>query len=105
MAPTRHPLRHWGPIWALTIWAVFSGLWSAQVGGWFFTLGMYGLGLAFFCITGLFVDSHRMVQQFLRAYWVGGLFGSAAGILALFLGHGRWGSAPTRTSSACSRRR
>lgn len=84
--PPAIPLRHWGPIWALTIWAVFSGLWSAEVGGWFFTLGMYGLGLAFFCITGLFVDSHRMVQQFLRAYWVGGLFGSAAGILALFLG-------------------
>ncbi len=84
--PPAIPLRHWGPVWALTIWAVFSGLWSPEAGGWFFNLGVYSLGLAFFCITGLLVDSHRMVQQFLRAYWIGGLFGSAAGVLALFLG-------------------
>lgn len=84
--PPAVPLRHWAPVWALTAWAVITGLWSSDVGSWFFNMGVYGLGLAFFCITGLMVDSHRMVQQFLRAYWVGGLFGSAAGILALFLG-------------------
>ncbi len=84
--PPAIPVRHWAPIWALTVWGVASGLWSAEAGGWFFNLGVYGLGLAFFCITALLVDSHRMVQQFLRAYWVGGLFGSAAGVLALFLG-------------------
>ncbi len=84
--PPAVPVKHWAPIWALTVWGVVSGLWSAEAGGWFFNLGVYGLGLAFFCITALLVDSHRMVQQFLRAYWVGGLFGSAAGVLALFLG-------------------
>lgn len=84
--PPAVPLRHWGPIWVFTAWAVFSGLWSPEPGGWFFTMGQYGLGLAYFCLTAMLLDSHRMVQQFLRAYWVGGLFGSAAGIVALFLG-------------------
>ena len=73
-------------MWALTVWAVAQRAVVARVGQWFYTFGVYGLGIAFFCITGLLVDSHRMVQQFLRAYWVGGLFGSAAGILALGLG-------------------
>lgn len=84
--PPAVPLRHWAPVWALTVWAVISALWSKDVGSWFYNMGVFGLGLAFFCITALLVDTHRMVQQFLRAYWVGGLFGSGAGILALFLG-------------------
>ncbi len=84
--PPAIPVRHWVPIWALTTWGVISGLWSPEAGSWFFAFGVFGLGLAFFCITALLVDTHRMVQQFLRAYWVGGLFGSGAGILALFLG-------------------
>jgi Mrp family chromosome partitioning ATPase len=84
--PPAVPLRHWAPVWVLAVWTVTSGLWAPNIGGWFYTMGVFGLGVAFFCITALLVDSHRMVQQFLRAYWVGGLFGSAAGILALFLG-------------------
>ena len=84
--PPAIPVRHWAPVWALTVWAVISGLWSLESGPWIYTFGVYGLGLAFFFITGLLIDSHRMIQQFLRAYWVGGLFGSAAGILALGLG-------------------
>ena len=84
--PPAIPVRHWGPVWVLTVWAVISGLWSLESGMWIYTFGVYGLGLAYFCITALLIDSHRMVQQFLRAYWVGGLFGSAAGILALVLG-------------------
>lgn len=84
--PPTIPVRHWGPVWALTVWAVASGLWSLDSGMWFYNFGAYGLGIAYFLITGLLVDSHRMVQQFLRAYWIGGLFGSAAGILALGLG-------------------
>ena len=84
--PPAIPVRHWAPVWVLTVWAVLSGLWSLESGTWIYTFGVYGLGIAFFCITALLIDSHRMIQQFLRAYWVGGLFGSAAGILALGLG-------------------
>lgn len=84
--PPAIPVRHWGPVWALTVWAVISGLWSLDSGMWIYTFGVYGLGIAYFLITGMLIESHRMVQQFLRAYWVGGLFGSAAGILALVLG-------------------
>ena len=69
--PPALPLRQWAPIWMLTVWAVFSGLWSSETGTWFFTFGMFGLGIAYFCTTGLLVDSHRLVQQFMRAYWVG----------------------------------
>ncbi len=84
--PPAIPVRHWAPVWMLTTWAVVSGLWSLETGTWIYTFGVYGLGIAFFCITGMLVDSHRMVQQFLRAYWIGGLFGSGAGVIALFLG-------------------
>lgn len=84
--PPAIPVRHWAPVWVLTSWAVLSGLWSLEAGTYLYTFGVYGLGIAFFCITGMLIDSHRMVQQFLRAYWVGGLFGSGAGIVALFLG-------------------
>lgn len=84
--PPAIPLRHWLPVWMLVVWAVFSGVWSDSAGGWMFTFGVFGLGITFFCIAALLVDSHQKIQQFLRAYWVGGLFGSGAGILALFLG-------------------
>lgn len=84
--PPAVPVWHWAPVWALTTWAVLSGLWSAEVGGFLFNSGVFGLGVAYFCVTALLLENHRMVQQFLRAYWVGGLFGAAAGILALFLG-------------------
>jgi len=84
--PPAIPVRHWVPIWLLVVWATASGFWSAGSGPYFFALGQLGLGLAFFCVAAMLVESHRMMQQFLRAYWVGGLFGSAAGILALFLG-------------------
>jgi O-antigen ligase len=84
--PPAVPARHWVPVAALLIWAVFSGVWSESAGGWMFGLAVFGLGVTFFCIAALLVDSHAKIEQFLRAYWVGGLFGSAAGILALFLG-------------------
>lgn len=84
--PPAIPLRHWIPVWTMLAWGVASGFWAAETGKWFFAFGVFGLGLAFFCITALLIESHQMIQQFLRAYWVGGLFGSAAGILALFLG-------------------
>ena len=84
--PPAIPARHWVPVFALVVWAVLSGVWSESPGGWMFTLGVFGLGITFFCIAALLVDSHQKIQQFLRAYWVGGLFGSGAGILALFLG-------------------
>ena len=49
-------------------------------------MGQFMLGVVFFCITALMVDSHRALHKFLRAYWIGGLFGASLGILALFLG-------------------
>ncbi|MFN7148409.1 MAG: O-antigen ligase family protein [Microthrixaceae bacterium] len=84
--PPAIPLRHWLPVGAMLAWAVASGFWSQRTSGWLFTFGVFGLGVAYFCITGLLIESHRMIQQFLRAFWVGGLVGSVAGILALFLG-------------------
>lgn len=84
--PPAIPLRHWLPVGVMLAWAVASGFWSQSTSGWLFTFGVFGLGVAYFCITGLLIESHRMIQQFLRAFWVGGLVGSAAGILALFLG-------------------
>jgi O-antigen ligase len=84
--PPAIPPRHWLPVLALTVWAVFSGVWSTKISSWIFTLSVFGLGLTFFCIAALLVDSHAKIERFLRAYWIGGLFGSGAGILALFLG-------------------
>jgi O-antigen ligase len=84
--PPAIPMRHWGPVLVLALWSTASGIWSESAGAWMFGVGVLGLGLAFFCITGLLIDSHQKIQQFLRAYWVGGMFGSGAGILALFLG-------------------
>ena len=84
--PPAIPPKHWIPVWALTVWAVFSGAWSASSSAWFLNLCVFGLGIAYFCISGMLLDTPQMVQRYLRAFWVGGLFGSAAGILALFLG-------------------
>lgn len=84
--PPAIPARHWVPVWALLVWATFSGVWSASSSGWLFGMGVLGLGVVYFAVTGMLVDSHDKIREFLRAYWVGGLFGSAAGILALFLG-------------------
>lgn len=84
--PPAVPFLHWAPVWALTTWAVASGLWSDQVGAFLFNSGVFGLGVAYFCVTAMLLDSHGMVQKFLRAYWLGGLVGAAAGVLALFLG-------------------
>ena len=84
--PPAIPPKHWIPVWALLVWAVFTGAWSASSSAWFLNLCVFGLGVAYFCISGMLLDTPAMVQRYLRAFWVGGLFGSAAGILALFLG-------------------
>ena len=84
--PPAIPPKHWIPVWALLAWAVFTGAWSASASAWFLNLCVFGLGVAYFCISGMLLDTPAMVQRYLRAFWVGGLFGSAAGILALFLG-------------------
>ena len=84
--PPAVPSRYWGPIWIFAVWAVFSGVWSESTSSWVFGIGQFALAATYFAIAALLVDSHQNIQQFLRAYWVGGLFGSAAGILALFLG-------------------
>ena len=84
--PPAIPPKHWIPVWALTVWAVFTGAWSPSSSAWFLNLCVFGLGVAYFCISGMLLDTPEMVQRYLRAFWVGGLFGSAAGILALFLG-------------------
>jgi O-antigen ligase len=84
--PPAVPVRHWIFILVLTVWATATGAWSGETGGWFFALGLLGLGIAFYCVTALMVDSHALIQQYLRAFWWGGLWGSGAGVLALFLG-------------------
>ena len=84
--PPALPLRTWAPIFILLTWAAASGIWSAEALSFLNTMGQFLLGVVFFCITALMVDSHRALHKFLRAYWVGGLFGAALGILALFLG-------------------
>ena len=84
--PPAIPVRHWLPPLMLTTFAVMTGAWSESVAGWLFAMGMFGLALAYFGASALLVDSHVKIQQYLRAYWVGGLWGSGAGVLALFLG-------------------
>ena len=49
-------------------------------------VSQFALGLIFFATTALLCDSHRLIQQFLRGFWVGGLFSSAAGVLGLVIG-------------------
>ncbi|KLR61365.1 lipid A core-O-antigen ligase-like enyme [Actinobacteria bacterium IMCC26207] len=84
--PPALPLRTWAPVFVLLTWAAASGLWSAEALSFLNTMGQFMLGVVFFCITALMVDSHRALHKFLRAYWIGGLFGASLGILALFLG-------------------
>jgi len=84
--PPAIPTRHWVPVWLLTVFAVMSGAWSSKVSGWLFSMGLLGLALVFFGITALLVDSHEKIDKYLKAYWFGGLWGSGAGVLALFLG-------------------
>ncbi|MEX0768551.1 MAG: O-antigen ligase family protein [Microthrixaceae bacterium] len=84
--PPALPLRTWAPTVVLLTWAAASGIWSAEALSFLNTMGQFMLGVVFFCITALLVDSHQALHKFLRAYWVGGLFGAALGILALFLG-------------------
>ncbi len=88
-----------------SVWVVISGFWSPD--GRRVVLRdrpVRPRRLAFFATAALLCDSHRLVQQFLRGYWVGGLFGSAAGILgARASAPDRSDSAPIRTSSDCCR--
>ena len=84
--PPALPLRTWAPVFVLLTWAAASGIWSAEALSFLNTMGQFLLGVVFFCITALMVDSHRALHKFLRAYWIGGLFGASLGILALFLG-------------------
>lgn len=84
--PPAVPWRNWLPIWLMLTWVTISGVWAARPGGWLKAFLMLYLALVFFAVTSMLVESHKDIQRFLRAFWVGGLFGSAAGILALFLG-------------------
>jgi Mrp family chromosome partitioning ATPase/O-antigen ligase len=84
--PPAIPARHWIPPLLLLVLGVASGAWSSRISAWLFGVGLLGLALAYFSVAGLMVDSHEKIEQYLRAYWVGGLFGSGAGVLALFLG-------------------
>jgi hypothetical protein len=84
--PPAVPTRFWAPVLLLFTWAVASGIWSSSIGNWFYALGLLGLGLAFFATTGFLVDSHEKIQRYLRAYWMGGLWGSLAGVWALVIG-------------------
>ncbi len=84
--PPAIPTRHWLPVLLITVYAVISGAWSDSAGGWFYAMGLLGLALSYFAVAGLLVDSHESIHRYIRAYWYGGLCGSAAGILALFIG-------------------
>lgn len=84
--PPAIPTRHWLPVLLITVYAVISGIWSDSAGGWFYAMGLLGLALSYFAVAGLLVDSHESIHRYIRAYWYGGLCGSAAGILALFIG-------------------
>ena len=84
--PPAIPLRTWTPIWALFVWATVSALWAAESGTWINNMLQFMLGLIYFAITALMVDSHEKVRQFLRAYWVGGMFGSTVGVMGLVVG-------------------
>jgi O-antigen ligase len=84
--PPAVPVRHWIFPAVLATWAVATGAWSDRVSAWFFAMGLLGLALAYFFVTALMVDSHTKIQRYLRAYWFGGLWGSGAGVIALFLG-------------------
>ncbi len=84
--PPAIPVRHWLPPMGVMIVAVASGAWAAEAGQWLFQMGLLGLAVALFSVTGLLVDSHEKVMRYLRAFWIGGLFGAANGVVSLFLG-------------------
>ncbi len=84
--PPAVPTRHWLPPLALTTLAVLSGVWSPELGSWLFGLGLMGLALAIYSVTALMVDSHDKIMRYLRAYWIGGMFGAATGVVSLFMG-------------------
>lgn len=84
--PPAIPVRHWLPVLALVTWAVISGAWSPVTTAYLLGLGQFGLAVAFFAATMFLVDDESKVQQFLRAYWWGGIFGAVAGIWGLVLG-------------------
>lgn len=83
--------KFWVPTWLFTLYASLSGFWSVSGMGWIFNMALFGLGLAYAIVPALFADSATKIQQALRAYWVGGLFGSVIGLLALALGTRSWG--------------
>ncbi len=84
--PPAIPTRHWLPIMLLVLYGVLSGVWIEYIGAWFFAFALLGLALAYYAVSALLVDSHEKVMRYLRAFWVGGLFGSMAGVLGLVLG-------------------
>lgn len=84
--PPAVPTRHWLPLVLLILWATVSGAWVDKISGWFFAMGLMSVAMAIYVVSALLVDSHEKVMRYLRAFWVGGLFGSGAGVLALFLG-------------------
>ena len=84
--PRSVPVRAWAPIWVLLVWSLVSGMWAGKPGVFINTLLMFGLGMVYFGVTALLVESHEDVRRFLRAFWIGGLFGSAVGVLGLAVG-------------------
>jgi O-antigen ligase len=84
--PRSIPVRSWAPIWTLLVWSLVSGMWAEKAGAFINTLLMFGLGLVYFAVTALLVESHEDVRRFLRAFWIGGLFGSTVGVLGLAVG-------------------
>ena len=84
--PPAIPVRHWLPPMGVVIVAVASAAWAPEIGQWFFQMGLLGLAIALFSVTALLVDSHDKVMRYLRAFWIGGLFGAANGVVSLFLG-------------------
>lgn len=84
--PPALPLRVWAPIWGLLVWATVSGLWAAESGTWISNMLIFLLGVVYFAIASMLVDSHDKVHKFLRAYWIGGMFGSTVGMLGLLVG-------------------
>lgn len=89
--PPAIPARHWLPPLTLVILVVASGAWSASTPDWAFTIGLIGLAVAFYLVAALLVDSHEKMLKFMRAFWIGGLFGAGAGVLGLALGTRSWG--------------
>ncbi len=84
--PPAIPMRAWLPVLALVTWGLVSAAWSPKIGSWFQGLGTLGLAVAYFAVAAFLVDSYEKVEQFLRAYWYGGVFGAVMGVWGLILG-------------------